>query len=55
MQIELVALQGAMEIEGFEVILKFDHNKVQFKGFTPKGLMTGAMALPIQKRAEESD
>ena len=50
-EIELIAQQGAMDIEGFEVALKFDPNNFAFKGFQPGGLMTGAIALPPQKSA----
>lgn len=51
-EIELIAQQGAQDIEGFEIALRFDPNNFSFKGFTPGGLMAGAIALPPQQSSD---
>ena len=52
--IELVALNDAMGINGVEVFLRYDHDKVVFKAFNVGGLLTGGFSLGSQKTDDGS-
>ncbi|MEE2753097.1 MAG: hypothetical protein VX910_03870 [Candidatus Latescibacterota bacterium] len=44
--VELLATGGAEGAIGFSAKLRYDGSQISFKGFSPGGLMAGAMAIP---------
>lgn len=51
-EIELIAQQGAQDIAGFEVAIKFDSEQFIFKSYQKGGLMASAIPLPAAPTAE---
>ncbi len=49
LDLELVALSGAQDLEGFDVQLRFEPDHFEYASFQPDGLMSGTDALPLQK------
>jgi len=51
-EIELIAQQGALDIAGFEVAIKFDPQQFIFQGYQKGGLMAAAISLPAAPTAD---
>ncbi|MFT5368870.1 MAG: hypothetical protein ACI8V2_003842 [Candidatus Latescibacterota bacterium] len=51
-EIELIAQQGAQDIAGFEVVIKFDGQQFIFNGYQRGGLMASAISLPAAPTAD---
>lgn len=47
-QIEVFAQKGAQDIQGVEIVLRFDAKKITYKDFKESGLMEGAFSLPAK-------
>ena len=54
LKIEVFAQKGARDIQGVEIILRFNPEKVTYKSFKEAGLMEGAMLLPSKTSPGEA-
>lgn len=51
-EIQLIAQQGAMDIAGFEVVVKYDAQQFAFSSYQKGGLMASAISLPASQTSD---